>query len=135
MADAPTDKVYLFLFSPQVEIVDGQITVTSPPDTEKYYWAFDPDGLDRLTSETAEDIGLLSVEFSTRLMGGIWDEHHYDMVRDLHIAKGFDPYSQDAAIAMGYPLIDVKEMKLSPRVSFHSSNITTHSLITVQVRG
>ncbi|KAJ7930663.1 hypothetical protein B0H13DRAFT_880408 [Mycena leptocephala] len=115
MADAPTDKVYLFLFSPQVEIVDGQITVTSPPDTEKYYWAFDPDGLDRLTSETAEDIGLLSVEFSTRLMGGIWDKHHYDMVRDFHIAKGFDPYSQDAAIAMGYPLIDVKEMKLSPR--------------------
>ncbi|KAJ7930745.1 hypothetical protein B0H13DRAFT_2531799 [Mycena leptocephala] len=121
MADAPTDKVYLFLFMPQVDVVDSRLIVTNPPDTEKYYWAFDPAGLDRLTHEVAEGIGLPTVEFSIGLEGGRWEERDYDLIRDFHVAKGFDPYTQDAAIAVGYPLIDVEEMKkLNPRVSFHS---------------
>jgi hypothetical protein len=127
MADAPTDKVYLFLFMPQVGIMDNLITVTNPPDTEKYYWAFDPAGLNRLTHKTVEDFGLPTVEFSTELWAGKWDECDYDMVRDFHVAKWFDPYTQDAAIAMGYPLIDIEQMKkLSPRVSFCFSNIPTY---------
>jgi hypothetical protein len=121
MADAPTDKVYLFLFPPQVEVVDNLITVTNPPDTEKYYWAFDPAGLDRLTHEASEEIGLSTPEFSMDLIVHKWDEYDYDMVRDFHVAKGFNPYSQAAAIAVGYPLIDIEEMKkFIPRVSFHS---------------
>jgi hypothetical protein len=136
MADAPTDKVYLFLFSPQVDVVDNLITVANPPDIEKYYWAFDPAGLNRLTHDLAEEFVLPSVEFSTNLKGGEWDERDYDMVRDFHIAKGFDPYTQDAAITVGYPLIDIEQMKkLSPRVSFHSSNIATYLLMTIPARG
>ncbi|KAJ7810389.1 hypothetical protein B0H13DRAFT_2148367 [Mycena leptocephala] len=115
MADAPTEKAYLFLFPPQVAIVDGQITVTNPPDNEKYYWTFDPAGLDRLTHEAAEDIGLPTVEFSMDLSGWRWDERDYDVIRDFHIAKGFDPYSQDATIAMGYPLVDIEEMNTFSR--------------------
>ncbi|KAJ7930774.1 hypothetical protein B0H13DRAFT_881455 [Mycena leptocephala] len=111
MADAPTDKVYLFLFPPQVEVVDNLLIVTNPPDTEKYYWAFDPAGLNLLTHDMEEDFGLPAVEFSTELWGGRWDERDYDMVCDFHIAKGFDPYTQDAAIAAGYPLIDIEKMK------------------------
>ncbi|KAJ7813366.1 hypothetical protein B0H13DRAFT_1483842, partial [Mycena leptocephala] len=76
-----------------------------------YYWAFDPAGLNRLAHETVEDFGLPTVEFSTGLWGRGWDERDYDMVRDFHIAKGLDPYTQDAAIAVGYPLIDIEEMK------------------------
>jgi hypothetical protein len=121
MADAPTDQVYLFLFPPQVEVVDGQLIVINPPDTEKYYWAFDPAGLNQLTHDVVEDFGLPTVEFLISLIGGKWDQHDYDMIRDFHVAKGFDPYTQDAAIAVGYPLIDVEEMKkLNPRVSLHS---------------
>ncbi|KAJ7826337.1 hypothetical protein B0H13DRAFT_2440754 [Mycena leptocephala] len=122
MVDAPMDKVYLFLFMPQVDIMDNLITVTNPPDTEKYYWAFDPAGLNRLTHGVIEDLGLPTVGFSTSLWGGRWEEHDYDMVRDFHIAKGFDPYTQDAAIAVGYPLIDIEQMKkLSPRFADQSS--------------
>jgi hypothetical protein len=134
MADAPTDKVYLFLFPPQVEVVDNLLTVTNPPDTEKYYWAFDPAGLDRLTHDVAEDFGLPTVELSTELWGERWEECDYDMIHDFHVAKGFDPYSQDAAIATGYPLIDIEEMKkFIPGVSFHSSNIATYLPMTVPV--
>ncbi|KAJ7832356.1 hypothetical protein B0H13DRAFT_2429856, partial [Mycena leptocephala] len=111
MADAPTNKVYLFLFPPQVEVVDNLITVTNPPDTEKYYWAFDRAGLDRLTHDVAEDFGLPTVEFRIDLEGGRWDERDFDLIDDFHVAKGFNPYTWDAAIAMGYPLIDIEEMK------------------------
>jgi hypothetical protein len=49
--------------------------------------------------------------------------------------KGFDPDSPDAAIAMGYPLINIGKMKkFARRVSFYSSNIPTHSLMTVPAR-
>jgi hypothetical protein len=136
MADAPTDKVYLFLFPPQVDVVDNLITVTNPPDTEKYYWAFDPAGLNWLTHDMAEDFGLPTVEFSIALMGGKWDERVYNMIHDFHVAKGFDPYTQDAAIAVGYPLIDIEKMKkLIPKVSFHSSNIAIYLLMTVPAHG
>ncbi|KAJ7930678.1 hypothetical protein B0H13DRAFT_880542 [Mycena leptocephala] len=111
MADASTDKVYLFLFPPQVDVVDNLITVTNPPDTEKHYWAFDAAGLNRLTHGMAEDFGLPTVEFSMTMFRGRWEERDYDMICDFHTAKGFDPYTQDAAIAVGYPLIDIEEMK------------------------
>ncbi len=115
--------------------MDGQFIVTNTPDTEKYYWAFDPAGLDRLTNEVAEGIGLPTVEFSIGLVGGRWEERDYDMIRDFHVAKRFDPDTQDAAIAMGYPLIDIEKMKkFIPGVSFHSS-IDTYLLMTVQVCG
>ncbi|KAJ7901350.1 hypothetical protein B0H13DRAFT_2515947 [Mycena leptocephala] len=107
---------------PSVEVVDNLITVTNPLDTEKYYWAFDPAGLNRLTHDVAEDFGLPAVEFSIYLEGGRWDECDYDMIHDFHVAKGFDPYSQDAAIAMGQPLIDIEEMKrFIPRLAGESS--------------
>ncbi|KAJ7930794.1 hypothetical protein B0H13DRAFT_2531918, partial [Mycena leptocephala] len=122
MADAPTDQVYLFLFSPQVEVVDNLITVANPLDTEKFYWAFDPAGLNRLTHDVAEDFGLPAVEFSIETAGRSWDDRELDMVRDFHVAKGFDPYTQDVAFAMGYPLIDIEKMKkLNPRLARESS--------------
>ncbi|KAJ7792748.1 hypothetical protein B0H13DRAFT_2515789, partial [Mycena leptocephala] len=98
-----TDKVYLFLFPLHVEVVDNLITVTNPPDTEKYYWAFDPVGLNQLTHDMVEDFGLPTVGFRIDLLGGGWDERDYDMIREFHVAKGFNPYTQDVAIAMGYP--------------------------------
>ncbi|KAJ7930685.1 hypothetical protein B0H13DRAFT_880592, partial [Mycena leptocephala] len=128
MVDAPTDKVYLFLFPPQVEVVDNLIIVANPPDTEKYYWAFDPAGLHGLTHGAAEDMGLPTIEYSTYLDGERWDGRDYDMVRDFHVAKGFNLYTQDAAIAMGYPLIDIEKMKeLFPRLAGESSMDGSHA--------
>ncbi|KAJ7812914.1 hypothetical protein B0H13DRAFT_500824 [Mycena leptocephala] len=108
MTDAPSKEVYLFLFPPQVEILDGQFIVTNPLDAEKYYWAFDPTGLDRLTDEIAEEIGLPTPEFSIDLRGSCWDA---TIIHEFLAAKAFDPDSQDAAIAMGYPLVDIEAMK------------------------
>ncbi|KAJ7818705.1 hypothetical protein B0H14DRAFT_2456117 [Mycena olivaceomarginata] len=113
MTDAPSDKVYLFLFPPQVEILDGQLTIINPPDAEKYYWSFDPVGLDQLTHEIAEDIGLPTPKFMIVADGLFLEEEDTNLLREFHAAKGFDPESQDIAIAMRYPLVDIEAMKRS----------------------
>jgi hypothetical protein len=124
MADSPRATAYLFLFTPQVELADGRITVTIPPDNERYYWAFDPTGDGPLTHEQAEDIGLPTPEFSTDVRGMGWDQSDNEMIRDFHLAKGFDPNSQDAAIAIGSPLVDIEGIKKFAReVSLHQVSI------------
>ncbi|KAJ7356437.1 hypothetical protein DFH08DRAFT_849051 [Mycena albidolilacea] len=124
MIDAPSTKVYLFLFNPQVEVLDGQLTVINPPDAEKYYWAFDPAGLNQLTHKIAEDIGLPTPKFMTSPRGLYLQEEDTNLIRDFHAARGFDPESQDAAIAMGYPLVDIEAMKRSAQeASLHSKTL------------
>ncbi|KAF8164366.1 hypothetical protein K438DRAFT_267966 [Mycena galopus ATCC 62051] len=113
MTDAPSNKAYLFLFPPQVEILDGRFTVAFPLETERYYWAFDPDGLDRLTHAVAEEIGLPTPSFFLHCFGMDCDEHKEDQIREFHAAKGFDPDSREAAIALGYPLVDIEALKTS----------------------
>jgi hypothetical protein len=127
MTDAPSDKVYLFLFPPQVEILDGQLTVINPPDAEKSYWAFDPAGLDQLTHEIAEDIGLPTPKFVILLEGLFLEEKETHLIREFHAAKGFDPESQDAAIAMGYPLVDIESIKKSAQEASLHSTILLHA--------
>jgi hypothetical protein len=131
MTDAPSDKVYLFLFPPQVEILDSQLTVINPPDAEKYYWAFDPAGLDQLTREIAEDIGLPTPEFTIVPLGLMLEEEETNLIREFHAAKGFDPESQDIAIAMAYPLVDIEAIKRSTREASLHSTILLHALLMI----
>ncbi|KAJ7787193.1 hypothetical protein B0H14DRAFT_2954908 [Mycena olivaceomarginata] len=127
--NAPTSKVYLFLFNPQVEVLDGQIIVINPPDAEKYYWSFDPAGLDQLTHEIAEDIGLPTPKFMIVPHGLFLEEEETNLICEFHAAKGFDPESQDIAIAMGYPLVDIEAMKRSAREASLHSTILLHALL------
>ncbi|KAJ7207486.1 hypothetical protein GGX14DRAFT_567437 [Mycena pura] len=113
MADLPPDDVYLFLFRPQVVLVDDKFTITTPPDSEKYYWAFDLAGFDRLTQQTAEDIGLPRLEFSLCLSDPRDRWRDDEIIGQFHAAKGFDPDGQDVAIARGYPLVGIKDTSRS----------------------
>ncbi|KAJ7768010.1 hypothetical protein B0H14DRAFT_358721 [Mycena olivaceomarginata] len=113
MTHAPSDKVYLFLFPPQVKILDNQLTVINLPDAEKYYWAFDPAGLDQLTHEIAEDIGLPTPEFRIEPWGLLLEEEETNLIHEFHAAKGFDPESQDVAVVVRCPLVDIEAMKRS----------------------
>ncbi|KAF7340336.1 hypothetical protein MVEN_01952800 [Mycena venus] len=98
-------------FPPQLELVDGRFTIMNPDDSEKYYWSFDPTGLKWLTRKAAEDIGLPTPQFSVKATAWMWDKSTPDMICKFHAAKGFNPDSQDAAIAMGYPLVDIKDIQ------------------------
>ncbi|KAJ7697836.1 hypothetical protein B0H17DRAFT_907729, partial [Mycena rosella] len=74
---------------------------------ETFYWSFDPQGVGRLPEDTAEELGLPDIHFHAFVDGKFWTRDHYNIIRQFHLAKGFDPTSQDVAIELGYPLVDV----------------------------
>ncbi|KAJ7624426.1 hypothetical protein FB45DRAFT_82902 [Roridomyces roridus] len=91
MADPTYQPVYLFLFTPQVEMCKDHFTLANPPDTEKYYWARDPEGFDRLTHEVADDLGLPMPYFEVDLQGVSVTEEESKLIHKFHIAKEVDP--------------------------------------------
>ncbi|KAJ7242167.1 hypothetical protein B0H12DRAFT_853031 [Mycena haematopus] len=68
------------------------------------YWSLDPSGTNRLSTEDARLLGFPSFEMMTGIKVSSWDESVYTGVRQFQRAKGFDPYSQDAARALNHPL-------------------------------
>ncbi|KAJ7231556.1 hypothetical protein C8J57DRAFT_180297 [Mycena rebaudengoi] len=72
------------------------------------YWSLDPSGAQRLGSDEAARLGFPSVTVSMIFTICSWDDHVYTGIREYHQAKGFDPYSQDVARELGYPLFEVR---------------------------
>ncbi|KAJ6597521.1 hypothetical protein DFH09DRAFT_1304320 [Mycena vulgaris] len=105
MADVPKRDIYLFLFQPRVECLDGYPVIRIPPASEAFYWSIDPRGATKLTSEMAEEIGVPYVFFETWVTGVSWTRRDYEILAEFHGAKGFNPLSRDVASNLGYPLI------------------------------
>ncbi|KAJ7279311.1 hypothetical protein C8J57DRAFT_1464768 [Mycena rebaudengoi] len=110
MADSPTDEVYLFLFPANVANSRGHLAVHLPLETETYYWSFDPEGIEHLPQDSLDKFALPSVSFQAQVLAVHWSQEVYDSITACHCAKGFDPASQDVAIELGYPLLDVDRL-------------------------
>ncbi|KAJ7823122.1 hypothetical protein B0H13DRAFT_1533276, partial [Mycena leptocephala] len=70
------------------------------------YWSLDPSGI-RLSDEAAEKLGFPVLEFEIYVWGETWDGSVYAGIRQFHKAKGFDPDSQEVALELVYPLLQV----------------------------
>jgi hypothetical protein len=110
MADSPTNEVYLFLFPANVANPRGHLAVHLPLETETYYWSFDPKGIEHLPQDSLDKLTLPSVSFRAQVRAVQWSQEDYDSIAACHCAKGFDPASQDVAIELGYPLLDVDRL-------------------------
>jgi hypothetical protein len=104
MADSPTNELYLFLFSPQAEIIDGACTVIIPAPEDAYYWSFQSNGSDPLSNEILDEVFPPQVLYQTHLLERYWSEQDYQLIRDFSLAKGLNPNSPDFANQLGYPL-------------------------------
>ncbi|KAJ7605431.1 hypothetical protein DFH06DRAFT_258029 [Mycena polygramma] len=71
------------------------------------YWSLDPFGAEHLTADEARTLGFPDIQFRMKVWGRCWDHSVYTGIHQFQDAKGFDPYSQEAAIAMGSPLIEI----------------------------
>ncbi|KAJ7278629.1 hypothetical protein C8J57DRAFT_1221474 [Mycena rebaudengoi] len=76
------------------------------------YWSLDPSGAQRLGSEEAERLGFPSFTLRMIVRTTSWDDLVYTGIREFHQAKGFDPYSQDVARELGYPLFKIRDADL-----------------------
>jgi hypothetical protein len=104
------DEIYLFLLPPVVDASGGHLTVHVPPANERHYWSFDPEGSGCLSQEALEELALPTVHFKVRASGAHRTQQQYNVIADFHRAKGFDPTSQDVALELGYPLVDVDRL-------------------------
>ncbi|KAJ7669917.1 hypothetical protein DFH06DRAFT_158394 [Mycena polygramma] len=68
------------------------------------YWSLKPSGAHALSREEAMELGFPPLQFNTELRGRSWDSSVYAGLAKFHLAKGFDPYSQDVARHLGRPL-------------------------------
>jgi hypothetical protein len=105
MSDTPAQDIYLFLFKPRVEVVDGDPVVQIPRADEAFYWSLDRRGKAKLSSEKAEDLGVPSIFFESWITGASWSQRDYDTLADVHFAKGAHPFNSDVAICLDYPLV------------------------------
>ncbi|KAJ7790167.1 hypothetical protein B0H13DRAFT_2394661 [Mycena leptocephala] len=54
-----------------------------------------------------EDLGFPAIQVEIYAVGQSWDARVYDGICQFQKATGFDPYSQEVAIELGYPLLQV----------------------------
>ncbi|KAJ7055821.1 hypothetical protein C8F01DRAFT_1373330 [Mycena amicta] len=69
--------------------------------------SLDPTGVERLGTEEAEGLGFPAFELATSVEVVSWDDSVYAGIRRFQRAKGFDPYTQDAARELGHPLYEL----------------------------
>jgi hypothetical protein len=96
---------YLFL-CPLAELQSQDPTCLRIPDCVAY-WSLDPLGVDRLSGEVAEDLGFPTIKVEMYAVVLSWDASIYDGIYQFQKAKGFDPYSQQVATELGWPLLQV----------------------------
>ncbi|KAJ7872573.1 hypothetical protein B0H13DRAFT_1895305 [Mycena leptocephala] len=104
----PTDNLalgYLFL-CPLAELQAGAPTSFRIPDRVAY-WSLDPSGVDRLCDEAAQDLGFPVIQLQVIIVGASWDVGVYNRIRQFHEGKGSNPYSEEVALAIGYPLFQL----------------------------
>ncbi|KAJ7477709.1 hypothetical protein FB451DRAFT_1396658 [Mycena latifolia] len=71
------------------------------------YWSLSPEGVEPLSTEEAERLGFPPIKCELQNRTHRWDRAVYDGLRTFHQGKGFDPYSQDVALVLGYRLFQV----------------------------
>ncbi|KAJ7679462.1 hypothetical protein DFH06DRAFT_1166668 [Mycena polygramma] len=104
---APTNDLpsgYLFL-CPLADLQSDFVRFRTPDCPA--YWSLDPSGTDRLTTDEARTVGFPDIHLRRAVLGRSWDDEVYAEIRQFHQFKGFDPYSREAAIATGCPLLEV----------------------------
>ncbi|KAJ7679477.1 O-methyltransferase-domain-containing protein [Mycena polygramma] len=71
------------------------------------YWSLDPAGAGHLSPVEARTVGFPDIQLRRAVLGKSWDDCDYAGTRQFHESNGFDAGSQEAAVAMGCPLVEI----------------------------
>ncbi|KAJ7489144.1 hypothetical protein FB451DRAFT_683398 [Mycena latifolia] len=94
---------YLFL-CPRTSLLGKDSSEFRYPESPVYYWSLDPTGNARLSYDDRLSLGLPELELHITYAGYFWSEAVYGAVREFQKAKGFDPYTPEAARHLGIPI-------------------------------
>ncbi|KAJ7205153.1 hypothetical protein B0H12DRAFT_458593 [Mycena haematopus] len=110
-------KGYLFLCPPKDFKSDALWSFRWPNCPA--YWSLSPSSAERLGTEDAADLGFPSVLLSSTVAGRSWDASVYAGLCQFHLAKGFDPESEDLVRYLDrgfYQLSNETTIELTTRV-------------------
>ncbi|KAJ7472466.1 hypothetical protein FB451DRAFT_1398676 [Mycena latifolia] len=96
---------YLFL-CPLADLQSNNPSYFRHPECAAY-WSLDPSGVERLGMEEAEQLEFPRIDFTMNVHTYSWEESVYAGIRQFHQGKGFDPDSQNVALELGYPLVQI----------------------------
>jgi hypothetical protein len=54
-----------------------------------------------------QDLGFPVIQLQVIIVGASWDAGIYNRIRQFHEGKGSNPYSEEVALAIGYPLFQL----------------------------
>ncbi|KAJ7057443.1 hypothetical protein C8F01DRAFT_992050 [Mycena amicta] len=85
--------------------------------SSQVFWSLDPLGREQLSWKEAREQGFPKLFIiSNNVRTSQWDTSVYQEIHAMHIAKGFNPDSQDVARHLGYPLFElVSDIKARKR--------------------
>ncbi|KAJ7627099.1 hypothetical protein FB45DRAFT_1059923 [Roridomyces roridus] len=98
--DSPPPAGYLFL-CPQLP----HDSCSSSSDLA--YWSIDPLGEERLTAEDASMLGFPTIQLEVKVLGRSWNDEVYAGIRQLYVAKGYEPNTLDVGAELGYPICEM----------------------------
>ncbi|KAJ7214398.1 hypothetical protein GGX14DRAFT_610794 [Mycena pura] len=98
------EDIYLFLFPPQAVFKDGLWSVEIPSPNDAYYWSFDQNAQDRVSTEVLEAILPPTIFLETNLAGYSWAEDDVKLLQQYCLLRGLDPHGTDLATQLEYPL-------------------------------
>ncbi|KAJ7444665.1 hypothetical protein FB451DRAFT_1413063 [Mycena latifolia] len=89
--DTSSNALYLFVFRPKIAIdADGKCFADVPHPGERFYWSFDPSGVERLGDEPDDLIALPRVFFEVGVTGWSWTAGQYNLLKNFQQAKEQD---------------------------------------------
>ncbi|KAF8137799.1 hypothetical protein K438DRAFT_734480 [Mycena galopus ATCC 62051] len=95
-----------YLFLCPLEDFKTSEGLLQPPEAPSY-WSHNPSGTPRLSPTESINCGFPPPGLKIRVSVCSWESSCYLALRRFHIAKGFNPDSQDVAIQLGYPLYQI----------------------------
>ncbi|KAJ7927076.1 hypothetical protein B0H13DRAFT_1542587, partial [Mycena leptocephala] len=96
---------FLFL-CPSNDLKSADGTFLERPESPAY-WSLDPIGRKKLTPDEASRLGFPALKLKRQVLCAPWDHHFYASLAQFHVAKGFDPHSQDVSRHLGEPLYEL----------------------------
>ncbi|KAK1227000.1 hypothetical protein PQX77_010009 [Marasmius sp. AFHP31] len=134
--DPTTGPTPAYLFVPHfwVDSINGMFCTYLPPLGTLFYWASDPNGINKIPEEDWGRYGIPSLQVEPYI-GSSWRNADYDFVRDHLHTKGYEEdwvrYARDHGypeLILGDPHTEGQIQELSERVDeVHISDLQPHS--------
>ncbi|KAK1222685.1 hypothetical protein PQX77_014450, partial [Marasmius sp. AFHP31] len=136
LSDPTTGPTPAYLFVPRfwVNIISGMFCTHFPPLESLFYWASDPNGINKISKQDWDSFGIPMLQVQLRI-GSYWDDSDYDFVRDYLRRKGYGEDGARYARDHGYPELILGDPHDGSRIGELSERLNEVNISPLQSHG